>query len=109
MSITIETAKHRSEIYAVAKREGIELTAEIKKTLNLGGLRDHVRSEIAAKTPGTPEWKIATLKGMTAEELVLQMRRSVQRVEAAQPLSDVYWEAAADQTLSERELLRRLG
>lgn len=106
----ISTAANRTEVYAFCKAEGIPLTDDIKSTLNLGGLKDYVRRQLAEQaTPGTDLWKIKVLKGMTPIELLTQYRSSVRKVESTEPLSSQYFEAMTDQTLAERELLARLG
>lgn len=42
----LESATTRTQVYAVAKAAGIIISPELKRQLNLGGLRDYVRASI---------------------------------------------------------------
>lgn len=52
--------------------------------------------------------RIDWLAQASPEDLLKQYRSSVTRMEAAVPLSDEYFEHAANVTLTERELLKRM-
>lgn len=48
MNITaaLATSTTRTQVYAIAKQAGVTIPAELKKQLNLGGLKDFVRKYI---------------------------------------------------------------
>ncbi|WP_347756811.1 hypothetical protein [Agrococcus sp. ProA11] len=53
--------------------------------------------------------RIDWLAQASAEDLLKQYRSSITRMEAAVPLSDDYFEHAANVTLTERAMLKRMG